>query len=69
MIYATTELDEMPKSCFDCPFGRQGTKYWCTYERKWKQPSLFHCALTNKAMTSTKRNRFCPLVYDWLVER
>lgn len=33
----------------------------CPYGRKGK------CCITNKAMTRTKRNRFCPLVADWIV--
>lgn len=68
MIYARTELEEMPRSCFECPYGRKGSQYWDTKEMKWKKPSYFHCALINKTMTSTKRNRACPLVQDWLIE-
>lgn len=52
------EMD-VPQNCFDCPLGL------ISYERshKWKhEKRTCACALSGKMMTSTKRNRFCPLI-------
>lgn len=70
MIYAETNLEDMPESCYACPYGMKIDKYWDTDKKEWiKANNLgYNCALTMKAMTSTKRNRFCPLIQDWLIE-
>lgn len=46
---------ETPKNCFECPFG------FIDYRKRGVRKS-FVCCITLKAMTSTKRNRFCPIV-------
>lgn len=55
----TIELDiDIPKNCYECPLGM------VKYMRGWRfdtEQSKFACALTGKNMTSTKRNRFCPM--------
>lgn len=71
MIYARTELEDMPKNCFECKYGMKVDKYWSPKEMKWVKSNNvgWNCVLTMKAMTSTKRNRYCPLVQDWLIEK
>jgi len=52
---------EMPKSCYDCPLAMQDytTLFGKTFNRT---RNSYSCVLTHKKITSTKRNRFCPLV-------
>ena len=50
---------EMPKNCFDCPMSAYRYE---SFDRNGKYVAgNFVCVLTGKEMTSTKRNRFCPL--------
>lgn len=52
---------EMPKNCYDCPFAMQD--YTTLFGNNFKQTkNSYACVLTHKTITSTKRNRFCPLV-------
>ena len=52
---------EMPTSCFDCPLAMQD--YTTLFGNKLSRTrNSYACVLTHKAITSTKRNRFCPLV-------
>lgn len=48
---------EMPKTCYDCPLAMQN--YVTIFGKEAKQINT--CVLTHKVITSTKRNRFCPL--------
>lgn len=48
---------KLPKTCYDCPFGLR--EYIKDGERHW-----FECCITDKDMTSTKRNIYCPIVDD-----
>ena len=51
---------EMPKTCYDCPFAMQS--YVTLFGNGTKQiRNSYACVLTHKTITSTKRNRFCPL--------
>lgn len=50
---------EMPKNCYECPFGL--LEYTSQYYSKTIR-NKFACCITHKAKTSTRRNRFCPLV-------
>ena len=53
----------MPENCYQCKFGITG--YVREHESRWgwKMKQYSHqCILTGKSMTSTKRNRFCPLI-------
>jgi len=51
---------EMPKTCYDCPLAMQN--YATLFGNGTKQiRNRCACVLTHKAITSTKRNRFCPL--------
>ena len=50
----------MPKTCYDCPFAMSSfiTLYHNKPERVYKE---YSCVLTHTAITSTKRNKACPL--------
>lgn len=52
---------EMPTNCYDCPLAMQ---YYVTlFGKTFKQTkNAYACVLTHKKITSTRRNRFCPLV-------
>lgn len=50
---------EMPKNCFECPFGLFHFKALSMFKCA---EGDFSCVITHKALTSTKRNRFCPLI-------
>lgn len=50
---------EMPKTCYDCPLAMM--RYNTLFRRGKQISNEFSCVLTHKAITSTKRNRFCPL--------
>jgi len=51
----------MPKSCYDCPLAMQD--YTTLFGNNFKQTrNSYACVLTHKVITSTKRNRFCPLI-------
>lgn len=50
---------EMPKNCYECPFGLLEYTSQC-YGKTIR--NKFACCITHKTKTSTKRNRFCPLV-------
>lgn len=62
MIIIKTHLKELPQNCFECPYALSGTveQYGNRYYIRHKTYHLA-CFLTGMAMTSTKRNRFCPL--------
>lgn len=49
----------MPKNCYECPFGLLEYTSQC-YAKTIR--NKFACCITHKTKTSTKRNRFCPLV-------
>lgn len=52
---------EMPTSCYDCPLAMQD--YTTLFGKKLSRTTnSYACVLTHKSITSTKRNRFCPLV-------
>ena len=52
---------EMPTSCYDCPLAMQD--YTTLFGKNFNRTrNSYACVLTHKAITSTKRNRFCPLV-------
>lgn len=46
-----------PKTCYECPFGL--VEYIKHGER-----NRFACCITDKDMTSTRRNKYCPIVDD-----
>lgn len=51
---------EMPKNCYECPFAMHS--YATLYGKGTKRiQGNYSCVLTHKAITTTKRNRFCPL--------
>lgn len=62
-VIIKTELDKLPHDCYKCPYAQNGKvwKYVAKYDMKFVD-YRYACMITNKAMTSTKRNRFCPLV-------
>lgn len=49
---------ELPRNCYECPFAAS------TYmpPRDYRKRYDWCCVLTKKALTSTKRNRACPLI-------
>ena len=53
---------EMPTSCYDCPLAMQ---YYVTlFGKTFNQTKNdYACVLTHKKITSTRRNRFCPLIH------
>jgi hypothetical protein len=52
---------EMPTSCYDCPLAMQD--YTTLFGKNFSRTrNSYACVLTHKAITSTKRNRFCPLI-------
>ena len=58
---------EMPKNCYECPFAME---YFSTLfmNRRGKFRANYSCVIAHKVITSTKRNRFCPLVSADVVE-
>jgi len=51
---------DMPKNCYACPFGMEYySTLWMAKGSKFRKD--YSCVITHKALTSTKRNRFCPL--------
>ena len=52
---------EMPENCYKCPFAME---YYSTLymSKAGKFRKDYCCVITHKTLTSTKRNRFCPLV-------
>lgn len=53
---------KMPKNCYECQFSfarydKLPSKRGCT-----ELSHTYKCCITDKALTATKRNRFCPLV-------
>ncbi len=56
-------VDELPQNCFECPFGITSGSIKCTYLYNFSKPKEYFCKcyFTDKAMTGTKRNRYCPL--------
>ena len=53
-------VDELPRDCYECYFGICGSIYKISDLKN--ERFSYDCFLTHKACTSTKRNRFCPLV-------
>lgn len=53
-------VDELPRNCYMCPFGIHGNRVYIPATAELKR-YWYQCFLTQKKMTSTKRNRFCPL--------
>ena len=49
---------EMPENCYEGPFGMYD---YVTLRRTAKANNKWKCVITGKSVTSTKRNRFCPL--------
>lgn len=61
-MLVTIEMDSLkdfPKGCYECPFGIMG-EVWKCQSNKWER-FTYACFITGKVMTSTKRNRYCPL--------
>ena len=52
---------EMPENCYECPLAME---YYSTLftAKRGKFRNDYACVLTHKTITSTKRNRACPLV-------
>lgn len=51
---------EMPRTCYECPFAMEHySTLWRYKNEKFRKD--YSCVITHKAITSTKRNRFCPL--------
>ncbi|MCQ2319245.1 MAG: hypothetical protein MJZ90_10060 [Bacteroidales bacterium] len=50
------EVDKLPISCF-----RDEYYCDCIFLKRCEKKPFYRCALTNKAATGSKRNRFCPL--------
>lgn len=50
---------ELSKNCYECQFA---ASYFRPTFASGRKPCSFVCVLTQKALLSTKRNRFCPLV-------
>lgn len=52
---------EIPENCYKCPFAME---YYSTLymSKAGKFRKDYCCVITHKTLTSTKRNRFCPLV-------
>lgn len=52
---------DMPENCYKCPFAME---YYSTLymSKAGKFRKDYCCVITHKALTSTKRSRFCPLV-------
>lgn len=60
MIVVKTQMEEMPRDCYKCPFAM--FEYWRFHDSEFKPVhGIFRCVATGKTITSTKRNRFCPL--------
>lgn len=53
---------EMPKNCYDCPMSAFRCESFVRNEKLFAEDYV--CVLTGKQATSTKRNRFCPLVEE-----
>ena len=53
---------EMPKNCYDCPLAMR--RYETLFVKGKRMQRDFACVFTHRAITSTKRNRFCPLMCD-----
>ncbi len=53
---------DMPPTCFECPLAMWEYETLLTSNKHRK--NSFACVLTHKAITSTKRSRFCPLKED-----
>ena len=51
---------EMPKSCYQCQFAMQ--QYRTVWHGFKRVENSYACVMTHKKITSTKRNRFCPLI-------
>lgn len=51
---------EMPKSCYDCPLAM--LRYTTLFRNGKQATNQYACVITGKVITSTKRNRFCPLM-------
>lgn len=51
---------KMPKTCWECEFALYS--YSKLPSEEINKTHKFQCVLTDKAITSTKRNRFCPLI-------
>lgn len=49
---------ETPNNCYECPFA--ASSYYAVHE--YNRRLEWGCILTRKTLTSTKRNRACPLV-------
>ena len=49
---------EMPNNCFECPFA--AASYYAVHN--YNKRLEWGCILTRKTLTSTKRNRACPLI-------
>lgn len=49
-----------PKTCYECPFGMvEYIKNWGESKREIRRLA---CCITGRAMTSTRRNKHCPIV-------
>lgn len=51
--------DKMPQTCYECPFA---VAHITTLLTSSFGRGSYCCVLTHKTITSTRRNRFCPLV-------
>jgi len=53
---------EMPKNCYDCPFAMR--RYETLFVKGKSIRRDYGCVFTHRTITSTKRNRFCPLMLN-----
>ena len=53
---------DMPRNCFECKFGMYDYSGLAQDLAERKKLHKFECVITGKSVTSTKRNRFCPLI-------
>ena len=50
---------DMPQTCYDCPFAMRQYETFLVSQKRIKNSCA--CVLTHKTITSTRRNRYCPL--------
>lgn len=51
---------KMPRTCYECPFAMEYySTLWMYKHGKFRKD--YSCVITHRQITSTVRNRFCPL--------
>ena len=58
----------MPKNCYECQFAFARYDKLPSKRGRTELSHTYECCITDKALTATKRNRFCPLVEVGKVE-